>query len=910
MTSDVDKQSLLDSLYGELLGVCAATISANNQLSFDMAGNACLDIMQRIALVKGLDAYNLIGQFGGTAASDAINSADSTSLLLTDDSDRRLLDVLKNELISSSRANLISAFITRGMTNLLVEPFLEFVGSGGGLRILTSVMNDFNNPDDLIHLQSVVPGLELRVYYPTAFGSTIDYEVPPPPFHVKCYLFEKHNGRNSIIIGSSNLTQSGMVTNREWNYYSSMEINAIFEGKQTAFDKGVAAFEKYWFHESTSLNDDFLSAYKMRWRQAEQTRHGKQLDGRRQTRHFLAPRTSQIEALTNLVNKRTSGVNKTVVIAATGLGKTHLAAFDFLQSHFKNLLFLAHRETILRKANETYRSVLGVDSFGQILSGASDSEDINLMTRSGSSLFAMVPSLVAGDKYRRFEPDHFEYMVVDEFHHSAAGSYQKLLDWFKPKFLLGLTATPERLDGRDVLANCDYDVAYEIRLFEAIDKQWLVPFQYFAIYDATDYTAVRWTGLGYDEIELDEALNNDTRASLIINNLAKFLPSTGKIKALAFCSSRAHARFMAKRFNEYGISAECLTGEDTNDTRTRAIENLQDENHPLQVICSVDILGEGVDLPAVSHVLLLRPTMSFTVLVQQIGRGLRKAPEKEFLVCLDFVGNFRNSFVTPLMLQGFNSPAEFKASKGLFNEFRPPNGCYISASTQVQKVWDEELRRVLKPSDRKDALRQLYYEMRASLERSPNIMDFFANPTAHDPFVFIKEFNGWLRAKDAFDDITDYEKHLLDTSGELFLKHLEKELHPTRSYKMVVLFCLLNTVAGQCEWDVRNLAIDFKRFYLDHPGYRHDYAELYNSEDPEGYSTKLVVKKLLDMPLKYLSNKETDYFVLEKTNGLFKLKEPVRPYWVQADYRQLIKDRVWFGIKRYFYKNAPKRSSN
>ncbi len=595
------------------------------------------------------------------------------------------------------------------------------------------------------------------------------------------------------------------------------------------------------------------------------------------------------------------------MIAATGLGKTYLAAFDFVQSKMSNLLFVAHRETIISKAAEAYRKLLRDQSFGHILTGSTGQEQYEQMLAPGASVFAMVPSMVSGSKYMQFARNHFDYIVVDEFHHSAANSYQKLLDWFRPKFLLGLTATPERMDGRDVLANCDYDVSYEIRLFDAIDRQLLVPFQYFAIFDPTDYKSIRWTGFGYDEAELDQALIDDTRAELIINNLRKFLPSTGKIKALAFCSSRAHAKYMAKKLKAAAFESVSLLGDDDDATRKRAIDDLQDENHPLEVICSVDIFGEGVDIPAVSHVLLLRPTLSLTVFLQQLGRGLRLTPDKQFLVCLDFVGNFRNSYLVPLFFQGLHSPADYKSSKKPLTEFSPPRGCYISASTEVQRVWDNEIRRVLRPANRKETLGLLYDEMRSELQRSPAIMDFFANPTAHDPYVFIKEFDGWLRAKENFNDLTAYEKDLLDTPGELFLKHLEKDLHPTRSYKMVVLNILLNTPSDQYEWHVNDIAANFKDYYLANRQYLHDYQEMAAHPDPASFPIEKVVRKLLDMPLNYLSNKKDDFFTLDRLAGTFTLTSVVRPFWSQPSYRSLLMDRILFGIKRYFFKSKTQR---
>jgi superfamily II DNA or RNA helicase len=293
---------------------------------------------------------------------------------------------------------------------------------------------------------------------------------------------------------------------------------------------------------------------------------------------------------------------------------------------------------------------------------------------------------------------------------------------------------------------------------------------------------------------------HDTRAELIFNNLCKFLPSTGKTKALAFCSSKDHAQYMNRKFNELGkaagIRSLCLLGENSIEEREEgAILRLQYEKDSLQIICSVDLFGEGVDIPAVSHVLFLRPTQSFTVFIQQLGRGLRPMPEKDFLVALDFVGNFRQSYVAPLALKGYHSTTDFQDARRLKNPERElPAACHVSVGTEVQRIWDQEIMEILKPKSRFEALQAIYRELRANLGQSPAIMDFFANPSAHDPYAFSQEkkFGGnWLRVKECMDDLTEYETTLLDTPAEQLLQHLESELSPTKSYKMVVLKSLL-----------------------------------------------------------------------------------------------------------------------
>ncbi|MBM4026338.1 MAG: hypothetical protein FJ280_13190 [Planctomycetes bacterium] len=309
-----------------------------------------------------------------------------------------------------------------------------------------------------------------------------------------------------------------------------------------------------------------------------------------------------------------------------------------------------------------------------------------------AAVFAMIQTLSRKQNLSRFPPGHFDYIVVDEFHHASAASYRRVLDHFRPRFLLGLTATPERMDGRDVLALCDYNLAAEVRLLDAVDRGILVPFQYFAVHDETDYSRITWRGTHYDEEELDRVLIDDTRTGIVAANLRKFVPSSGKIKALAFCSTVAHARYTARKLaDRHGLEAVALVGGSAEEERAGAIRRIRDEEDPLNVICAVDIFNEGVDIPELSHVLFLRPTQSFTVFLQQLGRGLRRAPGKAFLVAVDLVGNFRKAHVAPLALRGYTSVEEYRADPGAAAGLHAPGflkslprGCHVSPDVDVQ----------------------------------------------------------------------------------------------------------------------------------------------------------------------------------------------------------------------------------
>ncbi|UFS72055.1 DEAD/DEAH box helicase family protein [Geomonas sp. RF6] len=828
--------------------------------------------------------------------------------LLTFNSLIGLVDVIKRELAEAEALHIASAFYSRGMLNLLLDPFRDFLERGGRLRLLTSVMGNFNNPLDLQHLATQLPRIDIRIFYPLGEAGAADFNQEPPPFHIKSFLFEKPHGTHSIIVGSSNLTGSGLGGNggrgnHEWNYFSNSETNLLFQNNLSAFDEALKEYEDYWQRSSVPIDQTFLDAYMPRWQKARELRRTVATEMRQTFPIPLAPRPAQVTALQALAERRGRGIRKTTVIAATGLGKTYLAAFDFQQSGMRTVLFIAHRENIVLQAMGTYRTVIGTSFFGEVLSGNSKPSG------RGGSLFATVQTLSQPDTLARFTADAFDYIVVDEFHHADCDSYQRVLGKFRPKFLLGLTATPERMDGRDVLKICDYDVAFETRLFDAIENRWLVPFHYFAIHDKTDYSALHWTSRGYIESELDAVLINDTRAALVFNTLRKFLPATGKTKALAFCSSKSHATYMSRKFNELGhscgMTSMCLLGENSMSEREDAMRRLQDERDPLQIICSVDIFGEGVDIPAVSHILFLRPTQSFTVFLQQLGRGLRQFPEKDYLVALDFVGNFRQSYVAPLAMRGYTSLEQYRSQRRKEEDFVPPAACYVSVETEVQRIWDAEIRKLVDRPDPIQRLKDLYLQLRSSLGRSPGIMDFFANPAAHDPYLFLKAKKpnlgeNWLRVKESMEDLTEYEATLLGTPAEELLQHLETELSPVRSYKMVVLRSLLEL--GGHEWSVDDVAPLFLRYYLENRERLSDYDDLAKHETPPLYPLSKVAAHLMRMPLEKLENTGRKFFELDKKGKVFRIREDYRGWWSAPPFRDLIADRVDFALARYFYR--------
>jgi len=843
----------------------------------------------------------------GKELDGAISFIETPTMVFSPASKSRLIDLIEAELNRSDAAWIASAFYSPGITNLLISSFERFIRSGGSLNILLSTMGNIVRPEYFIHLKQFFPLANLKVYHPPR----LSFDQNPPHFHVKTYLFRHRTGTGSMLIGSSNFSEAGFTKTIEWNYFSQGEINLPFDGVPP-FAAALNEFERCWSDESVDVTDAFIEGYRKRWDPSPTYKPSLQWETTQDERSEMfderkpwgspdiEPNAAQKEALDNLSTMRTQGIGKAAVIAATGIGKTFLAAFDFKASGSRRLLYIAHRGNILAQALDSYRAVLGYPTFGEILGRGSSLENRD------ASIFAMIQTLSKKVHMRKFRPDAFDYIVMDEFHHSEASTYRRVLDYFKPSFLLGLTATPERMDGRDVLKHCDYNVGYEVRILEAVDRGWLVPFQYFAIYDETDYSRIRWRGTSYDEIELDNALNNDTRTEIVARNLKKFLPTKGKIKALAFCSSVAHAKFTAHCLTEnHGIEAVDLTGLTSDDERQKAIDRMQDENDRLQVICTVDIFNEGVDIPDLTHVLFTRPTQSFTVFLQQLGRGLRKTAGKEFLVAIDFVGNYRKAHVAPLALCGYTSVEEYAEDYLVSKKTHPwaqlPRGCYLSKDLEVQRIWDEEIRKIIREQlSPEDRLKALYLEIKANLDgQAPSLMDFYAAGYDVDPYIFIRQFGNWLRSRHSCgSDLNRFEKDLLGGPGEAFLEHIEKELHPIKSYKMVVLKTLL-ALPGT-EWDIADITRGFLNYYLNHTHKMFDYDDLYKFSEPQSFPLPKATAKLKQMPLNFLSNTEGDFFILDKEADRFRLKPEIHPYWLDDKYKSLVSDRVEFALARYF----------
>lgn len=526
---------------------------------------------------------------------------------------------LKKEILSADRVDLLVSFIKWKAIVILREAFKEFTERGGKLRVITTT---YMGATDAKAIQ------ELSKFSNTEIK--ISYNNSNERLHAKAYLFYRNSGFHTGYIGSSNFSRSALTDGLEWNVkVTTKEIPHII-------DKFQKTFESYWNDAEFELYDS--SKFEELGKTLLQSKFGKSTQ---EIVNFfdLKPYHYQSEILEKLKVERTVHDSwRNLIVAATGTGKTMISAFDF--KNYKNenpkskFLFIAHRIEILRQSLHTFRNVLRDQNFGELYGDG-------YVPSQKNAVFATIQTLT--NQIESFSnPDYYDYIILDEVHHSSAQTYQKVIDYYQPKVLLGLTATPERMDGQDILKDFNYRTAAEIRLPDALNNKLLCPFQYFGVTDSIDYSRVKWSNGKYDIQELTNVLTaNDIRVGDIIRNIASYTKDVHDVSAIGFCASIAHANYMKRKFDEVNLKAEALTSENSKD-RIDIVHKFKSKE--INYLFVVDIFNEGVDIPEIDTVLFLRPTESLTIFLQQLGRGLRLYEGKDVLTVLDFVGHARNEY--------------------------------------------------------------------------------------------------------------------------------------------------------------------------------------------------------------------------------------------------------------------------
>ena len=547
----------------------------------------------------------------------------ANELLVNDRKQPSIGSQLKTELQSAQDVDLICAFVIWSGVSTMLDELRGVVERGGRLRVITTTYMSATDPKALRELQEL--GAEVRVAF----------DAERTKLHAKAWILHRPRGLTTGFVGSSNLSQTAMHAGLEWN------VRLAEAEAASVIERMKATFETYWREDAfeefiAGRDDERLDAALKRQRRGSDKQNGVPFAGL-----DVMPHPHQRRMLEDLmVQRKRHDRHRNLVVAATGTGKTVVAALDYKalcqQANKRlSLLFVAHREQILQQARGTFQAVMKDSSFGEILGAGQKPEK-------GKQVFAMVQSLKAM-RVLELDPTDYDVVIVDEFHHAEAPSYKALLSHLQPRELLGLTATPERMDGKDVTAWFDGRIAVELRVWEAIERGYLAPFQYFGVSDPTDLSQLQWKRGGYDTKALDNVVTGNTvRADRAVAAVEKWHPEASRMRALGFCVSVAHAEFMAAHFTSRGLESVAMSADTPSDERHDQLARLQ--RGELRCIFSVEVLGEGVDVPSVDTVILLRPTQSATLFSQQLGRGLRLSEEKAYLTVIDLIGQQHKQF--------------------------------------------------------------------------------------------------------------------------------------------------------------------------------------------------------------------------------------------------------------------------
>jgi len=694
-----------------------------------------------------------------------------------------LLDAIRTELQRCAAARLAVAFVMRSGTELLDGALRAALLRGADIRLLTTDYLDVTDPDALAALCGLQGRFEARVYSHERRS-----------FHPKAYLFERADGSGRAFVGSANLSRMGLRDGVEWTWtVLDFDAGQPLHELRTRFD------ELWEGPDVHPLSPGWIDAYRARRRIRPFAEPPPSTPG-------IEPRPAQQLALRELERLRADGHRKALVVAATGLGKTFLAAFDARDA--ARVLFVAHREELLRQAAAAFAVVYPSRSVGHVGDGRAELDrDI---------VFASVQTLSRTAFLERNDLSRFDYVVIDEFHHAAADSYVRLLDALSPRFLLGLTATPFRGDHRDLLELCDGNLAYQVGLFEAIALGWLVPFRYFGVADTVVYDdALLTTRRTYDARKLTGRFNTPERAKLAIDRFREH-PSRA---ALGFCVSIEHATFMAEWFNAKGIPAAAVHSGDGSIDRTRAVNDLAGDR--LRVLFTVDLFNEGVDIPSIDLVMFLRPTESMTVFMQQLGRGLRLHPSKPSLTVLDFIGNYRNAHFKLPFLVGHDIDQELTPTDALrllrrWQEggARPadlPDGIEV----HIEPIAVEALRASIGTAS---PLRQLVLddlgELAGRLGRAPTLTEWvrlgrYSLSTARNA-LGVDRWNAVTEVA----GLADEASRALEAAAGDFLKEIETS-SMTRSFKMIVLLALCDDDGFRESLPMSRLVASFREYFAE-----------------------------------------------------------------------------------------------
>lgn len=763
-----------------------------------------------------------------------------TTDVMTGDRNRRrfLYYQLKMSIQLAKRIDIIVSFLMESGVRLILGDLKAALDRGASIRLLTGNYLGITQPSALYLIKKEL-------------GDQIDlrfYNHKERSFHPKAYIFHYENW-SEIYIGSSNISRSALTSGIEWNYrFNSHKDKENFHLFYSTF---IDLFEKH----SIIIDDAELKRYSKGWHKPAVAKDLERYDNLEdnpdvKVETLFQPRGVQIEALYALEDSRSEGAVKGLVQAATGIGKTYLAAFD--SAKYEHVLFVAHREEILKQAAVAFRNVRNTDDYGFFYGKYKDTDK--------SVIFASVATLGKEDYLQEayFPQDYFDYVVIDEFHHAVNEQYRQIIHYFRPKFLLGLTATPERMDNRNIYEICDYNVPYEISLKDAINKGMLVPFHYYGIYDETDYSLMHPVRGHYTEGDLNTVyINNVRRYDLIYKHYMKYRSK----RAFGFCCSKLHAEAMAKEFCKRGIPSAAVYSNsdgDFSEERDVALDRLR--NGEIRIIFSIDMFNEGVDLPGVDMVMFLRPTESPIVFLQQLGRGLRKSRGKEYLNVLDFIGNYEKAGKIPQFLGGETVYTENSDNQA--NEIEYPDDCIVDFEMRLIDLFREMEKKGLTI---REIIRREYFRVKELLGgRMPTRMELFNRMEDEIYQLCVRNakenpFRGYLEYLHELQELSVEEEAIYNGIGREFLNLLETT-DMQKVYKMPVLDSFYN------DGDIRMAVTDeevleaWKKFFSDGTNWK-DLGENMTYEKFLKITDRQHLSKAKTMPIRYLKASGKGFFI-------------------------------------------------
>ena len=782
---------------------------------------------------------------------------------------RKVLSTIEDELLSCDYFQISVAFITESGITPLLQTLKALEQKNITGEILTTNYLSFSEPRALEKLNNL-SNITLKMY---------DVEAASEGFHTKGYIFKREEIYR-IIIGSSNMTSSALTSNREWN----TKVVSTEHGELA--EEIVAEFKELWNSKYALPFDEFYENYKERY---NVIKHQREIARKEKLtsleKYRLKPNDMQVEFITNLRNILSKGEDKAILISATGTGKTYASAFAMREMGFKRVLFLVHRGQLAKQTKKSYERIFD-KSVSMGLVGAGHHE------YDSDYVFATVQTLNRENHLFKYNPQAFDCIILDEAHHSSADTYQKIMEYFKPRLWLGMTATPDKrddnIDGRNIYEIYHYQIACDIRLQQAMEEDMLCPFHYFGISDISMLNDKEIKAKKISERYFNH-LTSDERVKHIIEQADYYGYSGNRVKGLVFCSRIDESIELSNKFNNAGFRTVALNGDSSEDERARAFERLAmdesdgtDELQPLDYIFSVEILNEGVDIVEVNQVIMLRPTESPIVFIQQLGRGLRKAEGKEFVVILDFIGNYNNNFMIPVALSGDRSYNQDTIRKYVISGNSTIPGASTVHFDEIAK--NKIFASIDKMKGMRSIIRESYISLKNRLGRVPYLLDFYKSGQV-DPLVIIREYKTYQTFLESVEKDTYMGK--ISEQELLILEYLSKTiLSGVRPYELEIL----NRVLSSEIIYVDNIKKEFKEKY----GYSIENASFENA-------LKILQGQFVSNKAEYERFRDVDFVRLDETqtsDRIYRLQR-FSENLENMEFRKQLQDVVDVGLSRY-----------